>query len=229
MEFQRLEILLQDKINDLRKLKVLILGVGGVGGSSALALARMGINEITLVDYDKVDITNINRQVVAYHSTIGKLKVDVLKDLILDINPDCKVTTYPIFYNEENRDLIFNNDYDYILDCCDAIKSKEIIIRESVKRKIKIISSMGAGFKFNPSLIEVTKLKNTSYDKLAKILRYNLKDNKDCLDIRVVYSKEVIEHHDKVIGSNSIIPNMFGLYMASIILNDIKGEDNEKV
>ncbi len=224
MEFQRLEVLLQDKINDLRKLKVLILGVGGVGGSSALALARMGINEITLVDYDKVDITNINRQVVAYHSTIGKLKVDVLKDLILDINPDCKVITYPIFYNEDNKDLIFNNDYDYILDCCDVVKSKEIIIRESVKRGIKIISSMGAGFKFNPSLIEVTKLKNTSYDKLAKILRYNLKDNKDCLDIRVVYSKEVIEHHDKVIGSNSIIPNMFGLYMASIILNDIKGE-----
>lgn len=229
MEFQRLELLLKDKINDLRKLKVLILGVGGVGGSSALAIARMGVDDISLVDYDKVDITNINRQVVAYHSTIGKLKVDVLKDLILDINPNCKVTTYPIFYNEDNKDLIFNNDYDYILDCCDVVKSKEIIIRESVKRGINIISSMGAGFKFNPSMIEVTKLKNTSYDKLAKILRYNLKDDKDCLDIRVVYSKEVIEYHDKVIGSNSIIPNMFGLYMASIILNDIKGEDNEKV
>ena len=229
MEFQRLELLLKDKISDLRKLKVLILGVGGVGGSSAIAIARMGVNEISLVDYDKVDITNINRQVVAYHSTIGKLKVDVLKELILDINPNCKVTTYPIFYNEENKDVIFNNDYDYILDCCDSIKSKEIIIRESVKRGINIISSMGAGFKFNPSMIEVTKLKNTSYDKLAKILRYNLRDNQDCLDIRVVYSKEVIEHHDKVIGSNSIIPNMFGLYMASIILNDIKGEDNEKV
>ena len=229
MEFQRLEILLQDKLKKLRNLKVLILGVGGVGGSAAIALARMGINEITLVDYDKVDITNINRQVIAYHSTVGKLKVDVLKDLIKDINPSCNVITYPIFYNEDNKDLIFDNNYDYILDCCDSIKSKEIIIRESVKRNINIISSMGAGFKFNPSKIEITKLKNTSYDKLAKILRYNLKDNKDCLDIRVVYSKETIEHHDKVIGSNSIIPNMFGLYMASIILNDIKGEDNEKV
>ena len=229
MEFQRLEILLADKLNDLRKLKVLILGVGGVGGSAAIALARMGINNIVLVDYDKVDITNINRQVVAYHSTIGKLKVDVLKDLILDINPDCKVITYPIFYNEDNKDIIFKDKYDYILDCCDVVKSKEIIIRESVKRNINIISSMGAGFKFEPSMIEVSKLKNTSYDKLAKILRYNLKDNKDCLDIRVVYSKEVVKYHDKVIGSNSIIPNMFGLYMASIILNDIKGEIHEKV
>ena len=229
MEFQRLEILLQDKLNDLRKLKVLILGVGGVGGSLAIAVARMGINEITLVDYDKVDITNINRQVVAFHSTIGKLKVDVLKDLILDINPSCNVLTYPIFYNEANKDVIFNNNYDYILDCCDSIKSKEIIIRESVKRGINVISSMGAGFKFDPSMIEISKLKNTSYDKLAKILRYNLKDNKDCLNIRVVYSKESIGSHDKVIGSNSIIPNMFGLYMASIILNDIKGEANEKI
>ncbi len=222
MEFQRLEILLKEKITDIRNLKVLILGVGGVGGSATEALARMGINDITLVDYDKIDITNINRQVIATHSTIGRLKVDVFKERILDINPNCKVITYPIFYNEDNKGVIFNKDYDYILDCCDALKSKELIIREAIKRDIKIISSMGAGFKFDPTKIEITKLKNTSYDKLAKILRYNLRDNKKCLEIPVVYSLEITPKHDKVIGSNSIIPNMFGLYMASIILNEIK-------
>lgn len=224
MEFQRLEILLQDKLENLRDLKVLVLGVGGVGGALSLALARLGINKISLVDYDKVDITNINRQVMAYHSTIGELKVEVLKKMILDINSNCLVKTYPIFYNSETKDIIFDEDYDYILDCCDSLKSKELIIREAVKRKIKIISSMGAGFKFDPTKIKIAKLKNTSYDSLAKTLRYNLKDNKDCLEIPVIYSTEVVEKHGKVIGSNTIIPNMFGLYMASIILNEIRGE-----
>ena len=221
MEFQRLEILLKEKINDIRNLKVLILGVGGVGGSATEALARMGINDITLVDYDKIDITNINRQVIATHSTIGRLKVDVFKERILDINPDCKVTTYPIFYNEDNKDVIFNKYYDYILDCCDALKSKELVIREAIKRDIKIISSMGAGYKFDPTKIEIAKLKNTSYDKLAKILRNKLKDNKDCLNINVVYSKETFLKREKVIGSNSFIPSIFGLYMTSFVVNDV--------
>ncbi len=220
MEFQRLEILLGEKLEELRNLKILVLGVGGVGGEASLALARLGINNLSLVDYDKVDISNINRQVIAFHSTINRFKVDVLKEMVLDINPNCKVKTYPIFYNEENKDIIFDTNYDYILDCCDSLKSKEIIIREAVKRKIKIISSMGAGFKFNPKYIKIDKLKNTSYDKIAKLLRYNLKDNKECLEIPVVFSTETVEKHGEVIGSNSIIPNMFGLYMASFILND---------
>ena len=227
MEFSRLEILLGNKIDEIRNLKVLILGVGGVGGSAAIALARMGVNNISIVDHDKVTITNINRQVIAFHSTLDRLKVDVLKDMILDINPSCKVNSYPYFYNEETNDLIFNDSYDYILDCCDTVKSKELIIREAVKRNIKIISSMGAGFKFDPSLIKVSKLKDTNYDKLAKILRYNLRDNAECLKIRVIYSTETYEGKRDVIGSNSVIPNMFGLYMASLILNDIRSRDEK--
>ena len=226
MEFSRLEILMN--IDNLKNKKVLIIGVGGVGGYAVEALARCGIGNITIVDYDKVDISNINRQIIALHSTIGLFKVDVLKKRILDINPNCLVETFNCFYDEKTTNLIFNKDYDYILDCCDSLKSKELLIREANKRNIKIISSMGAGFKFDPSKIQIEKLKNTSYDKLARILRYNLKDNKKCLEIPVVYSKEQMEKKGTTIGSNAFIPSIFGLTMASYIINDIRKENYEE-
>ena len=213
MEFSRLEILMN--IDNLKNKKVLVIGVGGVGGYAVEALARCGIGNITIVDYDKVDISNINRQIIALHSTIGLFKVEVLKKRILDINPNCLVETFNCFYDEKTTDLIFNKDYDYILDCCDSLKSKELLIREANKRNIKIISSMGAGFKFDPSKIQIEKLKNTSYDNLARILRYNLKDNKKCLEIPVVYSKEQMEKKGTTIGSNAFIPSIFGLTMVS--------------
>ena len=224
MEFARLELLVGEKISKIKNLKVLIIGVGGVGGYTAESLARCGVSNITIVDYDRIDITNINRQIIALHSTIGKKKVDVLSTRIKDINPNCQVKTYDLFIDSSNIQLIFDADYDYILDCCDTIKSKELIIREAVKRKIKIISSMGAGFKLDPSKISIAKLKNTSYDKIASILRKNLKDQKECLEIPVVYSTESVFKHDKIIGSNSFIPSMFGLFMTSYIINDIVKE-----
>ena len=224
MEFARLELLVGEKISKIKNLKVLIIGVGGVGGYAAESLARCGVSSITIVDYDRIDITNINRQIIALHSTIGKKKVDVLSTRIKDINPNCQVKTYDLFIDSSNIQLIFDADYDYILDCCDTIKSKELIIREAVKRKIKIISSMGAGFKLDPSKISIAKLKNTSYDKIASILRKNLKDQKECVEIPVVYSTESGIKHDRVIGTNSFIPSMFGLFMTSYIINDIVKE-----
>ena len=226
MEFSRLEILMN--IDNLKNKKVLVIGVGGVGGYAVEALARCGIGNITIVDYDKVDISNINRQIIALHSTIGLFKVEVLKKRILDINPNCSVETFSCFYDEKTTDLIFNKDYDYILDCCDSLKSKELLIIEANKRNIKIISSMGAGFKFDPSKIQIEKLKNTSYDKLARILRHNLKDNKKCLEIPVVYSKEQMEKKGTTIGSNAFIPSIFGLTMVSYIINDIRKENYEE-
>lgn len=226
MEFSRLAILMN--IDNLKNKSILIVGVGGVGGYAVEALARSGIGKITIVDYDKVDITNINRQIIALHSTINLDKVEVLKTRILDINPNCLVETFKCFYDEKTTDSIFNKKYDYILDCCDSLKSKELLIREAVKRNIKIISSMGAGFKFDPSKIQIEKLKNTSYDKLARILRYNLKDNKKCLEIPVVYSKEQMEKNGTTIGSNAFIPSIFGLTMVSYIINDIRKESYEK-
>ncbi len=223
MEFSRFELLVGLEIKKIRDLKVLVVGVGGVGGYAVEALARSGVNNISLVDYDKVDITNINRQIIALHSTLNELKVEVLKRRIQDINPECLVTTYPIFYGSETKEAIDLSCYDYILDCCDSIKTKEFLIREAVSKKIKIISSMGAGFKFDPSKIKITKLKNTSYDKLAKKLRYLLKDNKKCLEVPVVFSEEVgLKKEGNLIGSNSFIPSIFGLYMASFVINDIR-------
>ena len=183
MEFNRFKLLIGDNFNKIKDLSVLILGVGGVGGYVAESITRCGVSNITLIDSDTVDITNINRQIIALHSTIGKKKVDVLKTRIQDINKDCTVETFDLFYNSDNKDIIFNKKYDYVIDCCDTIKSKEIIIRECIKRNIKIISSMGAGYKLDPSKIKIDKLKKTNYDKLAKILRYNLRDSKECLEI----------------------------------------------
>ena len=221
MEFSRFESLVGDDFSKIQKLKILVLGVGGVGGMVVESLVRSGVINITIVDHDIVDITNINRQIIALHSTIGRKKVEVLKERILDINPKCQVKTYDLFYEDKNKDLIFENDYDYIIDCCDSVKSKESIIREAVKRKIKIISSMGAGFKIDPSKIKIVKLKNTSYDKLARKLRTLLKDDSKCLEIPVVSSIETVLKSEKTIASNSYIPNMFGLMITSYIIRDV--------
>lgn len=227
MEFARFKLLVNDKFEKIKNLNILVIGVGGVGGYCVESLVRSGINNITIVDYDTIDITNINRQIIALHSTIGKKKVDVLKERILDINPNCNVKDLDIFYDEETKDKINLCEYDYIVDCCDSLKSKELLIRESIKNNVKIISSMGAGFKFDPSKIKITKLKNTNYDKLAKVLRNKLKDDKKCLEIPVVFSDETNNIKSEVIGSNSYIPSIFGLYLTSYIINDCLGEKNE--
>jgi len=221
MEFERFKLLVGENFSKIEKLKVLILGVGGVGGYVTESLVRCGVKNVTIVDPDIVDVTNINRQIIALNSTIGKKKVEVLKTRILDINPTCDVDTFDLFYKEENKEIIFNKDYDYVIDCCDTVKSKEIIIRECLKRNIKVISSMGAGYKFDPSLIRMSKLKKTDYDKLAKILRYNLRDNKEALEIPVVYSTEALEKNSKTIASNSYIPAIFGLYITSHIIKEV--------
>ncbi len=221
MEFDRFKLLVHDNFSKIKNLSILILGVGGVGGYVAESLTRCGVSLITIVDKDIVDITNLNRQIIALHSNIGEKKVNVLERRIHDINPNCKVDIFDLFYEESNKDIIFNKQYDYVIDCCDTIKSKEIIIRECIKRNIKVISSMGAGFKFDPTKIKIDKLKKTSYDKLASILRYNLRDNKDALEIPVVYSTEEVINHGKIIGSNSYIPAIFGLYITSYIINEV--------
>lgn len=221
MEFDRFKLLVGDNYFKIKNLSILVLGVGGVGGYVAESLVRCGVENITIVDPDIVDITNINRQIIALHSNIGKKKVDVLENRILDINPNCHVEKFDLFYSELNKDVIFNKKYDYIIDACDTIKSKELIIRESIKRNINIISSMGAGFKIDPSKISINKLKKTSYDKIASILRYNLKDLKSGLEIPVVYSTEIVKNKTTTIASNSYIPAMFGLYITSYIIKEV--------
>ena len=219
MEFEREELLIGNKIDILKSKTILVLGLGGVGGYVTESLARCGIGRLILVDYDKVDITNINRQIIATYSNIGKLKTDCFKERIKDINKDCEVITLNIFYGEDNKDILFKNNIDYIIDCCDSLNSKKILIEEANKRNIPIISSMGTGNKFHPELFSITKLKKTDYDPLAKKLRYLLKDNKELLETEVLYSKEKPTEYKGKIGSISYVPSVAGLLLTSHVIN----------
>ncbi len=219
MEFTREELLIGDKIKVLKEKTILVLGLGGVGGYVVESLTRCGIGKLILVDYDKVDLTNINRQIIATHKNIGKLKTECFKERIKDINPCCEVTLLNIFYDEDNKDCLFNEHIDYIIDCCDSLESKKILIMEASKRKIPIISCMGTGNKFHPELFSITKLKKTEYDPLAKKLRYLLKNHKELLDIDVLYSKEVPVEYKGTIGSISYVPSVAGLLITSYVVN----------
>ena len=219
MEFEREELLIGDKINLLKNKTILVLGLGGVGGYVVESLARCGIGNLILVDYDKVDITNINRQIIATYSNIGKLKTECFKERIADINKECNVTLISEFYGKDNKDSLFNQKLDYVIDCCDSLDSKCILIEECFKRNIPIISSMGTGNKFHPELFTITKLKKTEYDPLAKKLRYLLKDKKELLDVDVLYSKEKPIEYKGKIGSISYVPSVAGLLLTSYVIN----------
>ena len=223
--FDRLELLIgKDNINKIKSTKVLIVGVGGVGGECALSLIRSGIENITIVDFDKVDISNINRQVVAFHSTIGKKKVDVLENIIKDINPDCKVSKYDLFLNKENiKEILDKESPDFIIDCCDSKETKKEIIKESLNRSINFISSMGTGNKMDPSLLEITDIRKTNNDLLARIFRKWVKDEKIKDKIPVLCSKEVPIHSGNVVASNSFVPNSAGLLISSYVIRKIIG------
>ncbi len=219
MELEREKILIGDKINILKNKTILVLGLGGVGGYTVESLVRAGIGNLILVDYDKVDITNLNRQIIATYDTIGKLKTECFKERIKLINKNCNVKTYNIFYGEDNKDTIFGGKIDYIIDCCDSLESKKILIIEASKRNIPIISCMGTGNKFHPELFMITKLKKTEYDPLAKKLRFLLKDYKELLNIDVLYSKETPVEYKGKIGSISYVPSVAGLLLTSFVIN----------
>lgn len=220
--FEREELLIGKKnILKLQNKTILVLGVGGVGGYVVESLTRCGIEHIILCDYDTVDITNINRQIIALNSTIGKKKVDCFKERINDINPNCFVEIYDLFYDLDNKDIFFKQKIDYIIDCCDTVNSKILIIEEALKREIPIISCMGTGNKFHPEMFKIDKLKNTAYDPLAKKLRYMLKDNKDALNIMVAYSKEESIKGLEKIGSISFVPSSVGLLISSYVVLDL--------
>lgn len=221
MEFEREKLLIGDKINVLKEKTILVLGLGGVGGYVVESLVRCGVGNLILVDYDKVDITNINRQIIATYPNIGKLKTACFKERIATINKECNVQVINEFYGKDNKDILFNGRLDYVIDCCDSLESKKILIEECFKRNIPIISCMGTGNKFYPELFKITKLKKTEYDPLAKKLRYLLKDNKELLEVDVLYSKEQPTEYKGKIGSISYVPSVAGLLLTSYVVNKI--------
>ena len=229
MELQRLELLVgKENVEKIKQQKVLIIGLGGVGGYVLESLARSGIETLIIIDNDMVDITNLNRQVITLQSNIGKNKVDVAKKRVVDINKNCNVVAKNIFVTEENISEIIN-DIDYVVDACDTISTKKAIIRECIKKKIKFISCMGTGNKMHPSLLQISDIRKTSYDPIAKIIRKMVKDENIKEAIPVVYSKEIpIKNNTNIIGSNSFVPATAGLLMTSYVINDIVGEINAK-
>ena len=230
MELERLEMLIGfDNIQKLKDSSVAIFGIGGVGGYVAEALARSGISNFLLVDKDIVSKSNINRQIIALNSTLGRFKAEVMKERILDINPNANIEIRNEFYNKDNYSSFDLSKYDYIADCIDTISSKILLIEEAKKNDIKIISAMGAGNKMNPSMLEVKDINQTSVCPLARKIRYELK-KRNIKNVKVVYSKEEplepkfipSDNEFKLPpGSNSFMPSSMGLLMASEIIKDI--------
>ena len=220
--FERLKkVVGVDNLELLGTKSVLVLGCGGVGGYVVEALARSGIGEMILVDYDVVDETNINRQIIALDSTIGELKIDLLEERIKDINSNCNVIKIGKFINQDNYMELFNNKIDYFVDCCDTIIVKKLVMKECLENDIPFISSMGTGNKLDPSKLEITDIRKTVNDPLARILRKFVKDEKINKKVMVLSSRELpVKTGDRTPGSTAFVPASAGLLIASYIVRE---------
>lgn len=230
-QFSRTEMLIgKNAINKLANSKVAIFGIGGVGSYIAEALARCGVGNFILVDNDKVTITNINRQIIATTKTIGQYKVDLMKQRILDINPEAKVETYKTFYMPECEEKIMDDSVNYVIDAIDTVTAKIFLIEEATRLNIPIISSMGTGNKLDPSKFEITDIYKTSVCPLAKVMRKELRQ-RNIKKLNVLYSKEepikpegnTEEQTSKkhVPGSIAFSPSVAGLMIASKVVKDL--------
>lgn len=210
----------RDAIERLADKKVLLFGVGGVGSYVAEGLIRSGIGNLTLVDKDVVDITNINRQLVALHSTIGQVKVEVMAKRLRDINPEAEIISIQDCYTPETAQNYIFSDYDYVVDAIDMVSAKLSIIQESVKAGVPVISSMGTGNKLDPSQFEITTIEKTSVCPLAKVMRRELKA-RDIHGIKVLYSKELPIVRITPPGSVAFVPSVAGLLIAGEVVRDL--------
>ena len=231
--FSRTALLIgKDGLEKLNNSKVIVFGVGGVGGYTVEALARSGIGQIDVVDNDTVSLTNLNRQIIATVDTVGKDKVDVIKDRIMSINPNTKVNTHKVFYMPETADAFNLADYDYIVDAIDSVTGKIELCMQAQKSGTPIISSMGAGNKLDPTAFEVTDIYKTSVCPLAKVMRRELKA-RGIKKLKVVYSKEepikitdtqgieIPEGKRQIPGSIAFVPSVVGLIIAGEVIKDL--------
>ena len=248
-QFARTQLLLGKKaMEKLKNSRVAVFGVGGVGGYSVEALARSGVGAIDIIDDDKVCLTNINRQIIADTKSIGKYKVDVAKERILSINPKCKVTTYRCFYLPENSSEFDFSNFDYVIDAVDTVTAKINLVMQANESNVKIISSMGAGNKLDPTAFMVSDIYKTSVCPLAKVMRRELK-KRNIKKLKVVYSKEeaLVPEKDESIscsshcvcppgterkctdrraipGSVAFVPSVVGLIIAGEVIKDLIAE-----
>ena len=236
-QYSRTELLIgAEGMNLLKGSSVMVFGVGGVGSHCIEALARSGIGELILIDNDTVSLTNINRQSIAYHSTIGQFKTAVMTERIRDIDPSIKVKTYETFVLPENLAAILDDEerIDYIIDAIDTVSAKIALVEEAVKRGIRLISSMGTGNKLHPELFEIDDLSKTSVCPLCRVMRRELKQ-RGILHLKVLYSKEKpidISGREtgedpgarrSVPGSISFVPPVAGLLIAGQVIRELSG------
>lgn len=234
-QFSRTQLLLgKEGIEKLKNSRVAVFGIGGVGGYTAEALVRSGVGFLDIIDNDTVSLTNINRQIVATHKTIGKNKVDVMEERLLEINPDVKIKKHKMFYLPETAHNFDFNDYDYIVDAIDTVKGKIELVIQAEKTNTKIISSMGAGNKLDPTAFEVADIYKTSVCPLARVMRTELR-KRNIKKLKVVYSKEIaitpiIDDEDielkgtanrQAPGSLAFVPSVVGLIIAGEVIKDL--------
>lgn len=238
-QFSRFELLVGgDALERLKRSRVAIFGIGGVGGYAAEALVRCGVGTVDIIDKDKVSLTNLNRQIIALHSTVGKSKVEVMKARLLDINPDCTVNTYEIFFGADTEGDFDFTQYDYVVDAIDTVAAKLRLAEICTANGVPIISSMGTGNKLDPAKLEVTDISKTSYDGLARVMRKEL-GKRGIKHLTVVYSPEQPVKPDEndvarlldaedlqkrtVPASSAFVPPCAGLLLASKVVRDLGG------
>lgn len=221
-EFSRTENLIgANALEKLKKCHIAVFGVGGVGGFVVEALARAGVGTIDLIDSDCVDITNLNRQIIALHSTIGKQKVSVMRDRVLDINPNANVNIFPLLFLPENSSQFDFSKYDYVIDAIDNITAKIELVVKCQEAGTPIIASMGTGNKLDPTKFEISDIYKTSVCPLAKVMRYKLK-KRGVKKLKVLYSKEnPLKTKDRTPASISFVPSAAGLIIAGEVIKDI--------
>ena len=228
LQFERLKLLLGNKFEKTGSCTVLILGLGGVGGYVVETLVRSGISSFILIDNDKIDITNLNRQIISNLNNINSFKVDEWVKRIKEINKDVKIIKLQKFITADNINDLLKYEFEYAIDCCDTISTKKEFIKLCLNNKKKFISCMGTGKKFHPELLEITDISKTSYDPIAKALRKMLKDDNVKGKIPVVYSKEIPKKIDSsTIPSSVFVPSVAGILCANYIFNLIIGDENE--
>lgn len=222
-KYARLEkVIGKDKVDDLGQKCVLVIGCGGVGGYVCEGLARSNIGRLIIVDFDVVDVTNINRQIIALESTIGQKKVDVLEKRLKDINPNLDVVKIDSFIGVDNIEVLFKDKLDYLVDACDSIKTKLALIDECLKRKIPFVSSMGTGNKLDPTKLDVVDIRKTVNDPLARIIRKYVKDKKIKDKVMVLSSTEVpVKTGERTPGSTAFVPGTAGLILASFVVRNL--------
>lgn len=220
MNLDRLKLLIgQDNISKIKQLKILVLGLGGVGGYTVESLIRCGVENITLVDGDLIKSSNLNRQIISTSKNLNKYKTREFKKRIKLINKKANVNIINTFINENNMYLLFMDNYDYIVDACDTVKVKILLMKECLNRKIKLVSSMGTANKLNAEKLSITTLNKTSYDPLAKKIRKEFTES-EMKKIHVITSTETVKNKEGL-GSICYVPAVAGLLITNYIINDV--------